>query len=302
MTPALPSVDWSLIEAFLAVADTGSLSAASRQMGASQPTLGRRIKALEARLEADLFHRRPTGFELTETGLSLIPHARAMRDAMGQIALAAAGQAARLEGTVRITASEAMSVFHLPRIIAQIRQAEPQIAIELVPSDASTNLLYREADIAVRMYRPTQLDLVTRHIGDLELAIFAARSYVARRGVPATAAEFLTHDLVGYDASPQIIDAMVALGLPVTRDSFKVRCDANIPHWELIRAGCGIGFAQAEAGRADPLMQEIRLDVTLPVLPVWLTAHEAMRQSPRIRRVWDLLAEGLGRVVVGPSG
>lgn len=297
MTTPLPSIDWSLVQAFLAVAETGSLSAAARQLGASQPTLGRQIKAIEAQLEADLFHRHAKGFELTETGLALVPPARAMRDAVGQIALTAAGQAARLEGTVRITSSEATSVFHLPAILARIREAEPQIALELVPSDASTNLLYREADIAVRMYRPTQLDLVTQHIGDIELGAFAAKSYVARRGVPAAPEQFIEHDLVGYDANTEIIEGFAQIGFPVTRDSFKIRCDANLANWALIRAGCGIGFGQAPVGRADPLLVEIELGYPLPPLPVWLTAHEAMRASPRIRRVWDLLAEGLREVI-----
>ncbi|WP_306456514.1 LysR family transcriptional regulator [Flavimaricola marinus] len=290
-----------MIQAFLAVAETGSLSAAARQLGASQPTLGRQIKAIEAQLDAELFHRHAKGFELTETGLALVPAARQMREAVNQIALTAAGQAGRLEGTVRITSSDAISVFHLPEILAHIREVEPQIALELVPSDTSTNLLYREADIAVRMYRPTQLDLVTQHIGDLKLAMFAAKSYVARRGIPADATEFLTHDLVGYDANPAMLEAMTHFGLPVTRDSFKTRCDANLANWALVRAGCGIGFGQAQVGRADPSLQEISLDYPLPLLPVWLTAHEAMRQSPRIRRVWDLLADGLRKVIAADA-
>lgn len=285
------SPDWSLIQAFLAVAETGSLSAAARVLGTSQPTLGRQVKALEAQLDADLFHRHAKGFELTDTGVSMVASARAMRDAMGQIALAAAGKDAGLDGTVRITASEAISVFHLPDIIAKVRQTEPQIAIELVPSDASTNLLYREADIAVRMYRPTQLDLVTQHIGDIEFGVFASKAYISQRGAPTTPEEFLSHDLVGYDVETAIIDGMNALGFSVTRDTFKTRCDNNLANWQLIRAGCGIGFGQAQVGRSDPLLHEIELGLPLPTLPVWLTAHEAMRQSPRIRRVWDMLAE-----------
>ncbi len=297
MDRSLSSLDWSLVQAFLAVAETGSLSGAARALGASQPTLGRQIKAIEAQLGAELFHRQPRGLALTSTGADLVDPARAMRDAVQQIALTAAGQQARLEGTVRITASVSTSGAHLPQIIAQIRKLEPQIAVELVPSDDSRNLLYREADIAVRMYRPTQLDLVTRHIGDLKFGMFAAKSYLSERGTPFKVEDLFQHDFVGHDASLEIIDGFNEAGFPVDRDFFKTRCDDNSVYWELVRAGCGIGFAQTVIGRPDPLVEEIKLGLPLPTLPIWLTAHEAMRHTPRVRRVWELLAEGLRPLV-----
>ncbi len=297
MDKPLSSLDWSLVQAFLAVADTGSLSAAARSLNASQPTLGRQIRTMEEQLGADLFRRQPRGLELTETGAALIAPARAMQEAVRQIELTAAGQQAKLEGTVRITASVATSINSLPPIIAAIRAAEPDIAIELVPSDDTQNLLWREADIAVRMFRPTQLDLVTQHLGDIELAVFAAKSYIARRGTPRTADEVMTHDFVGFDRNGGIVEGFRAAGFPVDRAWFKVRCDDNQTYWHLVRAGCGIGFAQASLGRADPDMVEIDLGFPLPVLPVWLTAHQAMRHTPRIRRVWDMLATGLRPLV-----
>lgn len=297
MDRSFNSLDWSLVQAFLAVAETGSLSAAARQLGTSQPTLGRQVKAVEAQLGAELFHRQPRGFALTQIGAELIGPAQAMRDAVQQIALTAAGQQARLEGTVRITASVATSAMHLPPIIAKIRKLEPQIAIELVPSDDTRNLLYREADIAVRMYRPTQLDLITQHIGEIGLSIFAARSYLVEHGMPKTVKEMLTHDFVGFDSNTTIIEGFNQSGLKIDRDFFKTRCDDNIAYWELVRAGCGIGFAQANVGRHDPAVAEIDLGLALPTLPIWLTAHEAMRQTPRIRRVWELLADGLRPLV-----
>jgi len=292
-----PDLDWSLVRAFLAVAEEGSLSAAARRLGASQPTLGRQIRAIETQLGARLFDRRPRGFALTETGAALVPAAREMDEAARRIALTAAGTQDTLEGPVRITASVALSIFHLPAIIAQIRSAEPRISIDLVPSDESRNLLYREADIAVRMYRPRQLDLVTQFLGDIRLGIFAARTYLDRRGRPDSAEALMQHDFVGFDTNPLIIDGFAAAGLVVSRDWFPVRCDDNAAYWELVRAGCGIGFAQHKVGSADPALEEIALPLELPSLPVWLTAHEAMRRTPRIRRVWDLLADGLRPLV-----
>lgn len=297
MDKGFTSLDWSLVQAFLAVAEMGSLSAAARQLGTSQPTLGRQIKTIEGQLGAELFYRQPRGFALTQTGAELVGPAQTMRDAVQQIALTAAGQQARLDGTVRITASVATSAMHLPPIIARIRKLEPQIAIELVPSDDSRNLLYREADIAVRMYRPTQLDLVTQHIGEIPLAIFAAKSYLEERGMPQSIADLPKHDFVGYDSNTDIVDGFKDAGVTVDREFFKTRCDDNISYWELVRAGCGIGFAQADIGQRDPLIAEIDIGLQLPTLPIWLTAHEAMRQTPRIRRVWELLEQGLRPLV-----
>jgi len=296
MNTSLSNLDWSLVQAFLAVADTGSLSAAAKQLSSSQPTLGRQVKAMEAQLGADLFHRHQKGLSLTETGAALVAPARTMRDAMQQIAMTAAGQQQTLKGTVRITASVVISAYHMPRIIADIREAEPEIEIELVPSDDTSNLLYREADIAVRMYRPTQLDLITQHLGDVPIAAYAARNYLQKRGMP-TQATIMTHDFVGYDADTTILDEMRKGGIPVDRHFFQVRCDDTLIYWNLVRAGCGIGFSQSGIGNQDPLVQEIDFGFPLPQLPIWLTAHEVMRQTPRIRRVWDLLAEGLKPLV-----
>ena len=279
------------------VAEEGSLSGAARKLGASQPTVGRQIKTLEAQLSAELFKRQARGLELTETGAALVAPARAMREAMGQIALAAAGQSARIEGTVRITASVMTSQYHLPDIIANIRQKEPAIAIELVPSDDSRNLLYREADIAVRMYRPTQLDLVTQHIGGLALTVCAAKSYLDRKGPLRGPEDFPNHDFVGYDNSTRLIDGMRQAGIEVKRDFFKVRCDDHASYWNLVRAGCGIGFSQITIAQEDPDVEVIDLGFPIPPLPILLTAHEAMRHTPRVRRVWDLLVEGLKPLV-----
>jgi len=297
MVVSLDQLDWSLVQAFLAVAETGSLSAAARQLDASQPTLGRQIKAMEAQLGAELFHRQPRGFVLTETGAALMDPAKRMRDAMREIALRAAGQQVQLGGTVRITASVATAAVHLPPIIARIRAAEPAIAIELVASDATSNLLYREADIAVRMFRPTQLDLITQHLGDLQLGIYATKGYIAQRGLPKTLDDLRDHDFVGYDESPMIIEGFRANGVVVDRDFFKTRCDDNMTYLALVQAGCGIGFAQRSIASRNPDLVEIDFGLPLPRLPVWLTAHEVMRQTPRVRRVWEMLAEGLRPLV-----
>lgn len=297
MDKGISKLDWSLVQTFLAVADHGSLSQAAQSLNISQPTAGRQIRHIETTLQLDLFQRQPRGLSLTDAGQALLPHARQMAEAMHGFSLVAAGRSENLSGPVRVTSSVFIAQHHLPAILARLRQEEPEISVDLVPTDRSENLLYREADIAVRMYRSEQLDIVTRHMGDLPLGLFAAKSYIARRGRPKDFSEFFDHDLVGYDQSDLILRGMRDMGLDARRDWFDTRTDHQTVYWELIRAGCGIGFAQIAVGDGDPCVERVLPDMDLPRLPLWLAAHEAVRHTPRIRRVWDALADGLKPLV-----
>ena len=282
--------DWSLIRSFLAVAEAGSLSAAARAIGISQPTLGRHIQAIETALEVTLFTRTAQGQAMTAAAQALLPSARAMQAAAAELALSARGQASGINGTVRITASRVVSHHVLPPVLARLRATEPGIQIELVPSDTTENLLFGEADIALRMYRPTQPDLVARQIGALPLGLYAARSYLDRRGRPMSSEALMAHDFIGQDRMDQIIRVMRMLGLDVSRSFFPVRCDDPLTYVELVRAGCGVGGILRAIGDPDPVLERIDLIPDLPSLPVWLTAAPRLRQSPRLRRVWDALA------------
>lgn len=293
MANRIDTTDWTLIQSFLCVAETGSLSAAARKLGRSQPTLGRQIQALEHNYGSTLFDRHTRGLRLSETGAKLLPMAEQMRDAMNALSLTAAGEASALNGTVRITASLYASHYVLPSILADIRQKEPQIDIVLIPNDLAENLLFRVADIAVRMYRPTQLDIVARHVGDLKMGIFAAKSYLDRVGRPKCIEEIFDHDVVGFDQNDLILRTMRQMGWSATPEDFAIRCDQQATYWELVRAGCGIGFSQTHVAQADPAIEELDFGLSIPPLPMWLAAHKAMRHTPRIRRVWDLLMDGL---------
>lgn len=290
------AVDWALLQSFSAVVETGSLSGAARKLGQSQPTVGRHIKQLETALGVDLFTRAPRGLVPTSAALEIADMTKDMQSAATRLRLIADGKAGTLGGTVRITASVVMSHFILPQIIADIRQALPEIQLDLVPSDTSENLIFREADIAVRMYRPTQLDVITKHICDQPMAVYAAKTYLDRVGRPETLADAADLDFVGFDKSDLIIRGMNSLGLKTTRDFFAVRCDQQAVHWELVRAGCGLGSAQTIIGDADPAMERV-LDgqIQLQALPVWLTAPPALHANPRIRAVWDILSDALAK-------
>ncbi|MEM9709314.1 MAG: LysR family transcriptional regulator [Pseudomonadota bacterium] len=295
------ALDWALVHSFLAVAETGSLSGAARSLGITQPTVGRQIATMETQLGVTLFERRARGMAPTDTALALLPAAEAMRDGARALSLAAAGQSAREGGTVRITASIFASHHILPPILARLRRDAPEIALELVPSDTTENLLFREADIAVRMYRPRQLDVVTRHIGDIDIAMFAAKGYLADRPESHVDTFLETHEFVGFDRNEDIIRGFRDLGIGVDREFFATRCDHQTTYWELVRAGCGIGFAQARVGRQDPAVVELDLPMKIPALEVWLAAPSVLRKRAPIARVWDALAEGLAQAVDRPT-
>jgi DNA-binding transcriptional LysR family regulator len=282
--------DWTLLRSFLAVAETGSLSAAARALGQSQPTLGRHVQELELQFGTPLFTRALRGMALTEAGAALVPAAREMRAAAARLSLVAAGRGERLKGTVRLTASRVVSQYLLPAILADLRRAEPGIDIDLVPSDTSENLLFREADIALRMYRPQQLDVVTRHVADLAMGLYAAPSLL-RDGAPRDVASVLTLDFVGLDRSDLMLRTMADLGIRRRREDFAVRCDDQVVYWALVRAGCGVGAMQRVVGDHDPAVVRIADFVPLPALPVWLTTPEPLRHNPRIRLVLDHLAK-----------
>ncbi len=292
--------DWTITRSFLAVAETGSLSAAARVLNLSQPTLGRHIAQLEADLNLTLFNRSARGLIQSDAAKALLPHAIAMRDAAARMSLAAAGQEETLSGTVRVTASRVVANYILPAMLAQLRQLEPNIQIELVPSDSSENLLFREADIALRMYRPTQLDVITVHLCDLPLGLYATPSYINQTGMPQTFEDLAALEFVGFDRSDSMIGIMRNLGLRRVREDFALRCDDQIVYWNLVRAGCGIGGMQTVIADADPTVVRVAPFITLPALPIWLTAAEALRQTPRIRRVFDHLSSSFKALRLDP--
>ena len=293
MPQPLTSLDWSIIQTFLSVAEEGSYSAAARQLGLSQPTVGRHIRAAEDSLGVTLFDRRAHGVALTPAGARLVEPAQRMKDAANDLAVTAAGAEESLAGTVRLTASVFMAHYVLPPILSGLRQRHPEIAIELVATDASENLLFREADIAIRMYRPRQLEVVARKIGKLQLGFFASRNYLDRSGRPTSLETLTEFDFVGFDRSSEMIEGFREAGVEVDRDFFGTRCDSHRVYWDLVRAGCGLGISQRRTALQDPQVEEIAPPVDLPVLEVWLSAHETLRQTPRVARVWDHLAETL---------
>lgn len=299
-TPSAPqrSFDWNLARSFLAALDQGSLLGAARVLHTSQPTVGRHIAELESQLGVVLFERTGRGLVPTATATQLAQSARAMETGAIALAHTLSGVQAQTAGTVRITTSVPVAVNLLPGVLASMRQALPDIQVEVVASNQVSNLLRREADIAIRMVRPEQSKLVARKLGDVRLCVCAHKDYLARRAPLKKPTDLLSHDLIGSDADTSILDGFKAMGYPVTREAFAFRCDDFVVQWQAVRAGLGIGFAAEYMLRTDPQVQVVLAgQLPIPPLPMWLAVHREIRTNQRIRAVYDFLAQSLPDVM-----
>jgi DNA-binding transcriptional LysR family regulator len=285
---SLAQPGWELYRSFLAVVRERSLSGAARSLGLTQPTLGRHVAAFEEALGVSLFTRSPAGFAPTPGALALVPHVEAMANAASALARTASGEAEEERGSVRVTASEMIGVEVLPACLAAFRELHPQIALELVLSNRSDDLLRREADIAVRMVKPTQGALTARKLGTLQVGLHAHPRYLANHGTPRTMAELQLHSLIGFDKVPSI-RRLPKLGMPITRELFAFRCDSDIGQYAALRAGFGIGLCQLALARRDGLVSLLPEVVRLE-MGVWLVMHRDLKSSRRIRLLFDHLA------------
>ena len=285
--------DWTLVRSFLAVLDAGSLMGAARQLGAQQPTLSRHIAELEAQLGAPLFERTGRGVLPTAQALAIADAARQMATSADALARTSTRSREATTGTVRITSSEVAASYLLPPVLAQLQQAEPGIQIELVASNQISNLLRREADIAVRMVRPAQGSLVARKLGEIGITACAHSSYLQRAGTPRKPADLLHHRLIGYDRDDTIERGFEKMGFALPHEAFALRTDNQLAYGRLVAAGAGIGFVAAYNLRHWPGVQPLLPMLKIPPLPCWLAVPREIRGSALVRRVYDFLAEAI---------
>lgn len=285
--------DWNRARAFLVTAEEGSLSAAARALNMAQPTLGRQVAALEDELGVTLFERVGRGLQLTEAGTRLLAHVRLMGEAAGSMSLAATGQATEIGGHVAITASEIYSLWLLPQILPELHKRAPGITVEIVASNAIRDLKRREADIAIRNTRPDQPDLIARKIADDQGTFYATQAVLDRLGPVDHPGDLARAALIGFDDQPQYIEALNQFGVPVTDANFPVIATTHPVHVAMTRAGLGLGVMPCGMGDDDPQLHRVLPEGPFFEYPVWLVAHRELRTSPRVRLVWDLLAERL---------
>ncbi|OWV93275.1 LysR family transcriptional regulator [Rhizobium sp. R72] len=293
--------DWHLYRTLLAVLEHGSLSAAARELGLTQPTVGRHIDALEEAIGSQLFVRSPNGLLPTDAALELKPYAQTLAATSAALLRTASGHRERVAGTVRISASEVIGVEILPPILAPLIAAHPDLNIELSASDAIEDLLNREADIAVRMAEPVQEQLIGRRIGEIPLGFHAHRRYLDQHGMPQQIADLTRHRLVGFDRQTAYIRTMMArFPLP---DGLAFGFKSDNPHAQIaaIRAGLGIGICQIGIAARDPDLLPVLPECFRIPLDTWVVMHEGIKTARRYRVTFDALVDGLTKYVKGTA-
>ena len=289
------SFDWNQIRAFLATAEEGSLSAAARALGSTQPTLGRQVSALEQALGITLFERAGRSLVITAAGRDLLEHVQAMGDAASRISMVASGQSQDVAGTVSITASDLLAAGFLPAIIGKLRDEAPNITIDVVASNRLENLTRRDADIAIRHVEPDQPDLIARRLTDFQATFYATRDYIARHGEPYTADDVPGHIFIGPRDLPQMLDFLAQRDLHISETQFKLRSDSGVVISELMRAGLGIAVLPSGLWPDTEVVQPVFTGLEPVHFPVWLVTHRELRTSRRIRIVFDAIANGLSQ-------
>jgi DNA-binding transcriptional LysR family regulator len=288
--------DWDLFQSLHAVLEAGSLSAAARYRGLTQPTLGRHIETLEQRLGSPLFLRSPRGLQPTDLALELKPHLHDMAAAASAAVRDASGLANSLGGSIRITASEIVGAEVLPPILTSFREEHPDVIIEMMLSNVLDDLSRREADIAVRMAPPTQSALVAKKVGEVDLGFYATREYLDRHGTPQSMDDLDDHALVGFDGPARSIRDLSGFNMTIDRELFAFRCDSDLAQLAAVSAGFGIGVNQPMIAQRRGLVRVLPGRTVAP-LGVWIVMHENLRGSRRMRAMFDHLVDGVGAYV-----
>lgn len=285
--------DWNRARAFLVTAEEGSFSAASRAIGVTQPTLGRQVSALEQELGVSLFERVGGGVELTSSGYDLLDHVRAMGNAANSLSLSASGRARAIEGEVCITATEIIAAFVLPSIVQKLRAKAPNLRIEVVASNEASDLMRREADIAIRAFEPTQPDLIAKKIRNVNAHLYGSKEYLALLKNRDQPQDLLSSDFVGFDRGDMMIDELNKVGFELTQKNFPIVVKNHLAQWEYIKYGLGIGFMTEDVGDREPLVERALPNLDPFVIGSWLVVHRELKTSRKLRIVFDLLAEEL---------
>ncbi len=294
--------DWENQRTFLAVLETGSLSGAARRLGIAQPTVRRRIEELETALAMPLFTRSANGLVATEQARTLAAHVRTMARAADAFVRAAEARPGVVGGAVRVTVPEFVGLHLLPDMLAPLRRSHPELRIEIALSDASADLVEQEADVAVRMFRPTQEALVARRVGTIPLQFFAHRAYVDRRGLPMQVDDLRHHDLIGPDRAAADLAVLTALGPGFARGSLALRTDSHAAQYAAIHAGLGIGVVQRPLGRRCSDLVAVLPDLVVHRLETWIVAHADLRRVPQIAATFDHLVAAFSHYTGENSG
>ena len=287
---------WDLYRSFLAVLRLGSLSAAGRALGLTQPTIGRHMAQLQESLGGRvLFTRSPSGLMPTAAAHQLRPHAEDMAAAAAAFTRMGSADVEEDAGVVRLAAADVVGVEILPPILSEFRRKYPNTVIELSLSNQMADLLRRDADIAVRMVRPKQKALLARRAGKVTLQFHAHRRYLERYGYPERIEDLVHHTLIGFDRALPFATLVDAVPVPISRELFAFRCDYDLAQLAALRCGFGIGLCQTGIARRDPDLLPLLAKQFKFEMEMWIVMHNDLKRVSRMRLMFDHLVANLAQ-------
>jgi DNA-binding transcriptional LysR family regulator len=292
--PAGPRIDdWNLLRSFIAIFETGTLTGAAKRLGTTQPSVGRHLRQLETLLGEPLFVRLPSHLKPTARAEALYDTSAPMHQAVREAARLFTDQPERVAGVVRLAVSEVYGYHVVPRLLAPLLQTEPDLEIELVVSNRSNNLLRRDADIAVRHFRPHQDDVIARKLGDSEMGLFAHVDYIAHFGEPTGLLQPHGAVLAGFDREPMPLAQALQGTVPAAPLRFRWRSDAVLALQAAVECGGAIGMYFLDVAAERPGLRRVLADQVSLKQELWICAHDELRRSHRMRRVWEHLGDAL---------
>ncbi|MGR5166340.1 LysR family transcriptional regulator [Vibrio astriarenae] len=287
------NIEWRFWHVFLAVAESGSLTKAASVLDTSQPTLSRQLYQLEKQLGRSLFDRSTRGLALTSFGQTLLEESRKMATSANKLERLIQGQDIELFGTVRLSVNEMIAQYYLPEILPEFLDSYPNLQVQVLVTNQITSLDKRDADIAIRMLRPKQQDLVMKHLFDIELGAFASEAYLTKAGTPKNPEELSNHRILGYDRDKQLEEGAASLGWDIKNDELFFRTD-NMPLLvELASHGGGVVFTHQDVAE-KACLKRIECGLNIPALPVYLACHRDVQHNNRIRLLMNFLTRHLG--------
>lgn len=281
--------DWDDVRFFLAVAKTGSFSAAATQLNTKQTTVGRRIQALERRLGAKLFDRHRHGMEVTPAARGVLVQAESMLANATSIERHLAGLDREMAGVVRVAATEGIAANYLVPRLSDLRKAHPDIVVQVIAGDAVLDLATRQADLAIRFFRPTSNQLVAARVGQFGMSIFAARNYVEEFGLPQRLEDLREHHIVDHTTLHNLPTMKPWTEIVERSHNVVLRTNSSYAAIEAVRVGYGISvFPNYVTKSSNVVAAPIDLNITRDI---WLVSHEETNKGARIRVVIDYIRD-----------
>ncbi|MEM7609180.1 MAG: LysR family transcriptional regulator [Myxococcota bacterium] len=294
----LDELDWRWMRSFAAVAEAGSMQSAARELRMSQPTLSRHIVALEETLGIKLFARSGRRLALTERGEQLLAHAMDAKRSIEQLVRTSSTLQTEAAGAVRVSMTHFMGSFFAPQWLMALSRDEPTLAVELVLDDRDTDLSDGSAEIALRMHRPTQGDLIARRCGSMEYGFYVSTAFLERYEKPMVLDELLERPLIGFDRFDAWERGARSMGYTIPSECYKLRTDSPEVHARACEAGLGVAVLPDVF---VPHLIRVLPEITLKTLDVYVTGYADLRSTPRIDRVWSHLVSTAEGVLNAPA-